>query len=164
MIRRLTGARQGFIAMVALILLIIFGILGIFYWLSSRLSTDMILNEAHRIKARSFAQAAIEKVKINICNQYNMNNHDLNYPSKYTKDTIDKEYNKAFADGEYRVLSVKPYENSNMTYYNVPHYQKGVMIGHYDIWEVTAAGKVFQTEVEAEMTTLIKIYRDFVTY
>lgn len=164
MIRRLNGARQGFIAMVALILLIIFGILGIFYWLSSRLSTDMILNEAHRIKARSFAQAAIEKVKINICNQYNMNNHDLNYPSKYTKDTIDKEYNKAFADGEYRVLSVKPYENSNMTYYNVPHYQKGVMIGHYDIWEVKAAGKVFQTEVEAEMTTLIKIYRDFVTY
>lgn len=156
--------RRGFIAIVALILLIIFGILGIFYWLSSRLSTDIILTEAHRIKARNFAQAAIEKVKINICNQYNMNNHDLNYPSKYCKGAIDKEYHKTFADGEFRVISVKPYERDNMTYYNVPHFQKGVVIGHYDIWEVKALGKVFQTGVEAKITSLIKIYRDFINY
>lgn len=156
--------RRGFIAVISLILLIIFGILGIFYWLSSRLSTDMILTEAHRIKARSFAQAAVEKVKINICNQYNMNNHDLNYPSKYVRDTIDKEYQKSFPDGEYRVISVKPYENGNMTFYNVPHYQKGVTIGNYDIWEVKAEGKVKPTGVTAEMTSLVKVYRDYVTY
>ncbi|MDN5279658.1 MAG: hypothetical protein PWR01_3623 [Clostridiales bacterium] len=161
---RYTGHRQGFIAMVSLILLLIFGILGIFYWMSSRMTTDMILTEAHRIKARNFAQAGIEKVKINICNQYNMNNHDLNYPSKFTRDRIDEEYHKVFADGEYRVISVKPYERSNLSYYNVPHYQKGVMIGHYDIWEVKSQGKVKQTGVTAELTSLIKIYRDYVTY
>lgn len=156
--------RQGFIAMVALILLVIFGILGVFYWLSSRMSTDMILTEAHRIKARNFAQAALEKVKINICNQYNMNNHDLNYPAKFTQSAVDKEYIRIFPDGEYRVVQVKPYENENLSFYNVPHYQKGVMIGHYDIWEVKTLGKVNGTGVEVEMTSLIKIYRDYVTY
>ncbi|MFZ5951642.1 MAG: hypothetical protein ACOYXC_13110 [Candidatus Rifleibacteriota bacterium] len=164
MIDHRLSARRGFIAMIAFILLVIFGILGVFYWLSSRLSTDMILTEAHRIKARSFAQAAIEKVKINICNQYNMNNHDLNFPSKYVQSAVDKEYHKTFPDGEYQVISVKPYENSNMTYYNVPHFQKGVAIGHYDIWEVKAAGRVKPTCIEAEMTSLVKIYRDYVTY
>lgn len=132
--------------------------------MSSRLSTDMILTEAHRIKARSFAQAAIEKVKINICNQYNMNNHDLNYPGKFSKGRIDEEYHVVFGDGEYQVTSVKPYESENLTFYNQPHYQKGVVIGHYDIWEVTATGKVKQSGVEAEIKTLIKIYRDYVTY
>ncbi|GAB4278099.1 MAG: hypothetical protein Kow0029_21210 [Candidatus Rifleibacteriota bacterium] len=156
--------RRGFIAITALILLVIFGIMGIFYWLSSRLSTDMILTEAHRIKARNFAQAAIEKVKINICNQYNLNNHDLNYPSKFSKDRTDREYNVSFADGEYKVISVKPYSIGNVTFYNVPHLRKGVMIGHYDIWEVKAVGRVKQTGVEAEMTSLIKVYRDFVSY
>lgn len=164
MIRPQNHARRGFIAMIAFILLIIFSILGMSYWMSSRLSTDMILAEAHRIKARNFAQAAIEKVKINIVNQYAMNNHDLNYPSGIVKDRIDKEYNMEFPDGEFRVVSVAPYEHSNMTYYNVPHYQKGVMIGHYDIWEVTAIGKVKPTDIQAEIKTLIKIYRDYVTY
>lgn len=156
--------RRGFIAMTALIMLIIFGILGVAYWLSSRLSTDMILIEAHRIKARNFAQAAVEKVKINICNQYNMNNHNLEYPSKYTSDRVDKEYNMVFADGEYRVVSVKPYEDSNRSYYNVPHYAKGVLVGNYDIWEVVAQGVVKPTGVVAEMRTLVKIYRDHLVY
>jgi len=150
--------------MVALILLIIFGIMGVSYWMSSRMTTSLILNEAHRIKARNFAQAAAEKVKINLCNQYNMNNHDLNYPAEYTKDRTDKEYKREFADGKYEVLSVKPYEAENMSYYSVPHYQKGVVIGHYDIWEVKTSGQVKSTGIEAEMTTLIKIYRDYVTY
>jgi hypothetical protein len=51
-----------------------------------------------------------------------------------------------------------------MTYYNVPHYQKGVVIGHYDIWSVKTYGQVKSTGIEAEMTTLIKIYRDYVSY
>jgi hypothetical protein len=38
------------------------------------------------------------------------------------------------------------------------------MIGHYDIWEVKSQGKVKQTGVTAELTSLIKIYRDYVTY
>jgi hypothetical protein len=155
---------NGFIAMISLILLLIFGILGISYWMSSRLTTDMILTEAHRIKARNFAQAAIEKVKINIVNQYSMNNHDLNYPSGIIKDRVDEEYNKSFPDGEYKVVSVKPYEYANLTYYNVPHYQNGVMIGHYDIWEVEATGMVKSTGVQARKKTLVKIYRDYVVY
>jgi hypothetical protein len=164
MIKRPQNSKRGFIAMVALILLIIFGIMGVSYWMSSRMTTSLILNEAHRIKARNFAQAAAEKVKINLCNQYNMNNHNLNYPSEYTKDRTDKEYNREFADGQYKVLSVQPHEADNMTYYNVPHYQKGVVIGHYDIWSVKTYGQVKSTGIEAEMTTLIKIYRDYVSY
>lgn len=156
--------KSGFIAMTALIMLLIFAILGVAYWLSSRLSTDMILTESHRIKARSFAQAAIEKVKINVCNQYNMNNHNLEYPAKYGSDRVDKEYNMAFADGEYRVVSVKPYEDGNKTYYNVPHNSKGFMVGNYDIWEVKARGIVKPTGITAEMRTLVKIYRDHLVY
>lgn len=150
--------------MTALIMLLIFGILGVSYWLSSRLSTDMILTEAHRIKARNFAQAAIEKVKINICNQYNMNNHNLEYPSKYSTDRIDKEYNMTFADGEYEVVSVKPYEEANRTFYNVPHYSKGIRVGNYDIWEVVTRGLVKPTGVTAETRALIKVYRDHSVY
>jgi hypothetical protein len=157
-------ARGGFIAMTALIMLVIFGIIGVAYWLSSRLSTDMILVESQRIKARNFAQAAIEKVKINICNQYNMNNHNLAYPAKYTTERIDKEYNMVFSDGEYRVVSVKPYEDGNRSYYNVPHHSKGVLVGNYDIWEVTTQGIAKPTGVVAEVRTLVKIYRDHIVY
>ena len=160
----INNQRQGFIAMTSLIMLVIFGILGVAYWLSSRLSTDMILVESQRIKARNFAQAAVEKVKINICNQYNMNNHNLAYPAKYTTDRIDKEYNMEFADGEFKVVSVKPYEDGNRSYYNVPHHAKGVLIGNYDIWEVTAQGIAKPTGVIAELRTLVKIYRDHIVY
>jgi len=156
--------RQGFIAMTALIMLVIFGVLGVAYWLSSRLSTDMILVESQRIKARNFAQAAIEKVKINICNQYNMNNHNLAYPAKFTTDRVDKEYNMVFADGEYRVMSVKPYEDGNRTYYNVAHHSKGVLVGNYDIWEVVARGIAKPTGMTAEMRTLVKVFRDHIVY
>ncbi len=156
--------RSGFIAMTALIMLVIFGILGVAYWLSSRLSTDMILVESQRIKARNFAQAAVEKVKINICNQYNLNNHNLDYPAKYTSDRIDKEYNLTFSDGEFKVESVKAYEDGNRTYYNVPHHSKGVLVGNYDIWEVKARGIAKPTGVVAEMRTLVKIYRDHIVY
>jgi len=156
--------RSGFISMIALILLVIFAILGVAYWLSSRLTTDMIFAESQRIKARNFAQAAVEKVKINICNQYSMNNHNLDYPSKFTVDRVDKEYNIEFADGEYKVISVKPYEEGGRRFYNVPHLQKGVMIGYYDIWEVIVNGKAKTTGIIAEMRTLVKVYRDHLVY
>lgn len=164
MIKKYQDGRSGFIAMMALILLVIFAILGVAYWMSSRLTTDMIFAESQRIKARNFAQAAVEKVKINICNQYNMNNHNLEYPAKYTSDRIDKEYNIQFADGEYRVISVKPLEEGGRTFYNVPHYHKGVMIGHYDIWEVKVNGLAKATGITAEMRSLIKVYRDYIVY
>lgn len=158
------GRRRGFVAMVALILLIIFAIIGVAYWLSSRLSTDMIFAESQRIKARNFAQAAVEKVKINLFNQYSMNNHNLDYPSKFTVDRIDKEYNIEFADGGFKVLAVKPYENGGRRFYNVPHFQKGVKIGNYDIWEIVVNGQAKASGIIAEMRTLIKVYRDQIVY
>ncbi len=150
--------------MIALILLIIFAILGVAYWMSSRVTTDMIFTESQRIKARNFAQAAVEKVKINICNQYNMNNHNLEYPGKFSSGRIEKEYYMEFADGEFKVIRVKPYEADGKKFYNVPHFQKGVMIGYYDIWEVIVNGTAKSTGMTAEMKTLIKIYRDHVVY
>ncbi len=156
--------RSGFVAMVSLILLVIFGILGVAYWLSSRLTTDMIFAESQRIKARNFAQAALEKVKINIVNQYNMNNHDLDYPPRFTNDRVSKEYNMEFADGEYKVVSVRPYEEGGRRFYNVGHHSKGVKIGNYDIWEVTTRGVAKATGINAELRALVKIYRDYVVY
>ncbi|HAE40614.1 MAG TPA: hypothetical protein DCG57_18570 [Candidatus Riflebacteria bacterium] len=162
--RHKKSARQGFIAMVSLILLVIFAILGVAYWLSSRLTTDMIFAESQRIKARNFAQAALEKVKINITNQYLMNNHDLEYPPRYTNDRVTKEYNIQFADGEFKVISVKPYEQGGRRFYNVAHHSKGVKIGNYDIWEVTTNGVAKSTGITAELRALVKIYRDYVVY
>ncbi len=152
--------------MIALVLLAIFGIMGTSYWLTSRVSTDMIVREAHRIKARALAQAAVEKVKINIINHYSSGDHNLEYPSKFVKDRTDKEYNIEFPDGSFSVLSVKPYDSptSNRSFYNVPHKQKGVIIGRYDIWEVVTSGKVKATGITAEITSLIKVYRDYVSY
>ena len=158
------NSRHGFVAMMSLILLVIFAILGVAYWLSSRLTTDMIFAESQRIKARNFAQAALEKVKINIANQYNMNNHDLEYPPRYTSDRVSKEYNIQFADGEFKVVSVRPYEEGGRRFYNVAHLSKGVKVGNYDIWEVTTHGVAKATGITAELRALIKIYRDHVVY
>jgi len=162
--KNISCRRSGFVAMVSLILLVIFGILGVAYWLSSRLTTDMIFAESQRIKARNFAQAALEKVKINIVNQYNMNNHDLEFPPKFTNDRVSAEYNMEFADGEYKVVSVRPYEEGGRRFYNVGHHSKGVKIGNYDIWEVTTRGVAKATGITAELRALVKIYRDFVVY
>lgn len=163
-INMLERQRHGFIAMFALVLLIIFGVLGTSYWITSRASTDMIIKEAHRIKARSYAQAGIETVKINIANQYSMGVHNVEYPSKYVKGRVDKEYNIKFTDGEYKVLSVKPFESENHTYQNALHYSNGVVIGHYDVWEIKAIGRVNSTKIEAEVKSLVKVYRDYVSY
>jgi len=158
--------RLGFIAFYAFIMLLILGIFGISYWFVSRLTTDMIYKEAHRIKARNFAQAGVEKVLINILNQYRLGNARLDYPGKFTKERIDKEYNVEFGDGRYRVELVKPYviPNSFKEMFGIPYYKNQVLIGFYDVWQVVVVGEIPETNTHARVETLVKVIRNFVQY
>lgn len=124
----------------------------------------MIVTEAHRVKARNFAQAAIEKVKINIANQYRANSYDMSFPNRYSRDRTSEEYKMEFGDGRYEVLSVKPHEDGSRSYNAVPHHKNGIKIGYYDIWEVIALGEVTSSGVKARTRSLIKVYRSFVHY
>ena len=63
-----SNKRSGFIAFVCMFLLVVFGLMGIAYWFNSRMNTDMFYMESLRIKAKNYAQAGIETVKINIRN------------------------------------------------------------------------------------------------
>lgn len=154
--------RSGFVAMTSLVMLILFGILGVAYWFSSRQNTDMVFAEAQRIKARNFAQAAVEKVKMNIVNQYRMNNFRLEYPKNDVR--TNKEYNMKFDKGEYRVISVRPYSLGSMKYYNIPYEVNGDSVGRYDIWEVVTQGISKPTRIIAEIHVLIKTYRYHIVY
>lgn len=156
--------RRGFIAVTAFILLLIFAIIGISYWSISRLSTDMILKEAHRIKARNLAQAGAEKVMINIMNQYRLGNYDLTFKPGYSKERIDEEYKKDFGDGRYQVEEVKAYEQDNRDFINQPYVKNRVQIGQYDVWQVTVTGEVPQSGVRATVETLVKVIRSSVQY
>lgn len=160
--------RRGFIAMVSFILLVILGILGISYWSISRLSTDQILKEAHRIKARSIAQAGVEKVLVHIMNQYRQKNFDLEYPGskKYTQERQDKEFKREVGDGYYQVETIEPYEwpSSNMTLRNRVYTKNRVPIGTYDVWRVVVLGVVPQTNIQARVETLVKVIRQVVQY
>jgi hypothetical protein len=158
--------RKGFVAMTALVILSILAILGFSYWSVSRQSTDQILKEAHRIKARNFAQAGVEKVMINIANQYNMGFFDLDFPSKFTKKGTEKEYAVDFGDGRYQVESVQVFvpPGTEKKMFGVPYYKNRVLIGFYDIWKITVAGEVYATKVTARVETLIKIIRKTVDY
>ncbi len=160
------SGRNGFIAFYAFIMLLILGIFGISYWIVSRLTTDMIYKEATRIRARNFAQAGVEKVLINILNQYRLGNARLDYPSKYTVERIDKEYNVEFADGRYRVELVKPYTmpGTFKEMFGVPYYKNQVLIGFYDVWQVVVVGEVPATNTTARVETLVKVIRNFVQY
>lgn len=167
MINTLKHARvqKGFIALLSVCMLLIFAIIGFAYWFSSRLTTDMIANEAFRIKARNFAQAAVEKVKIHIVNEYSRNNYDLNFSgSNYSSDSIGirREYAREFSDGKYAVVSVKPYQEGIAKYFNAPHFRKGIKVGYYDIWEVVTEGEA--SGIKAIKTSYIKVYRDFINY
>ncbi|MBF0499983.1 MAG: hypothetical protein HQM09_07610 [Candidatus Riflebacteria bacterium] len=165
MIERLkTNDRRGFIAVLALILLIVLGIFGLSYWTYSRFSTDQIVKEAHRIKARALAQAGLEKVMINIMNQYRMGNYDLSYSPGITKDRIDEEYRKDFGDGFYRVDDVRPYTANNHDYVNQPYLKNNIPIGKYDIWKITVIGEIPQTSVRATVESLVKVIRLNVNY
>lgn len=160
--------RRGFIAMYSFVLLLILGIFGISYWWVSRMSTDMIVKEAHRIKARNFAQAGIEKVMVNIMNQYNLGNHDLDYDPgfKFSVERIDKEYNVEFGDGSYAVDYVRPYEipSSNRKMRGIPYYKNGIRIGHYDLWEVSVTGETSQSGIKATVRTIVKVICNHVLY
>lgn len=160
------SARAGFIAFYAFIMLLILGIFGISYWLVSRMTTDMIFKEACRIRARNFAQAGVEKVLINILNQYRLGNAKLDYPGKYTVERIDKEYNVEFGDGRYRVELVKPYvlPGSFKEMFGVPYYKNQVLIGFYDVWQVVVVGEVPDANITARVETLVKVIRNFVHY
>ena len=163
--RRAASARRGFIAILSFILLLILATFGIAYWTASRLSTDQIFKEAHRIKARALAQAGIEKVQINLLNQYRLGNTDVSYaPGMFTTQRIDKEYNMDFGDGRYQVESVKPYAPGEKVFFNLPYVKNRVPIGSYDIWRVVVIGEVPQSAVRARVETLIKVIRNNVVY
>jgi len=160
--------RKGFIAVVAFILLVILGILGISYWSISRLSTDQILKEAHRIKARSIAQAGIEKVLVHVMNQYRLRNYDLEYPGskKYVQDRQEKEFKREVGDGYYQVELIQAYEppSTNAALRNRVYAKNRVPIGIYDVWRVVVVGVMPTTNVQARVETLVKVIRQTVQY
>jgi len=158
-------SKRGFIAFYSFILLLILAIFGISYWAVSRLSTSAIVQEAGRIRARSLAQAGVEKVMINIVNQYRLGNRNLEYPGKFSRDRTDKEYNVEFGDGSYRVESVQPYSmpGSSKVMKQVPYYQRQTVIGTYDIWKVVVVGEVPEG-AQARVETLLKIIRQYARY
>ncbi len=158
--------RRGFVASFTFIILLILAIFGVSYWSVSRLSTDQILKEAQRIKARNLAQAGIEKVMINIMNQYLMGNTSLDYPTKFAKETVDKEYEKDFGDGKYKVESVQIYfpPGSDKRMLNVPYFKNRVQIGSYDIWKIVAVGEIPDSKIIARVETLAKVIRNTVQY
>lgn len=152
------NSKNGFIAPLTMFLLVIFGLIGIAYWYSSRMNTDMLFVEAHRIKARNFAQAGIETAKIEIVNRSRTKLYDK------LSELKSKNFEKEFEDGGFRVVSIKPYELESVKYQKVPHIVKGRLVGDYDIWEVVAEGYSKQTKVTASIKTLIKVYRNSVVY
>lgn len=160
--------RRGFISMLTFVLLVIMGIIGVTYWLASRLTTDQIVRESLRIKARNLAQAGIEKVRVNIMNQYTLGIFDVSYPGKYNRGRTDQEYAVDFGpgDGCYKVESVKPYEmpGSGKKASGLDYVKNRVKIGVYDIWDVTVVGEVPGTGISARMRTLVKVIRSQVQY
>jgi hypothetical protein len=159
-------ARRGFVAMFSFVILLIGAIFGFTYWNISRLSTDQIVKEAHRIKARNLAQAGIEKVMINTMNQYQMGNMNLDYPTKFTTNVFQKEYERELGDGKYKVELVKIYTppGTDKPLSNVPYHKNRVLIGFYDVWQVVVIGEVAESKVTARVETLIKIIRRSVQY
>ncbi len=153
--------RSGFIAFVTMFLLLVFGLMGIAYLYSSRMNTDMLFVESQRLKARNYAQAGIEKVKINMCNICQRSKkYDMSSSSCFPK-----EYVKEFEDGGYRVISVEPFVFNGKEYKNVKHYVKGRLMGEFDVWEITVEGyskKVTRSVVEIK--TIMRIFRDSIVY
>ena len=160
--------KRGFIAMISFILLLILGIMGVGYWSVSRLSTDMIVKEAHRIKARNLAQAGVEKVMVNIMNQYRLGSFDMEYPgsNKFVRERLDKEYEMDFGDGRYKVELVEPYvlPGSNSGIRNQQYYKNKVSIGVYDVWRIVVVGEIPQSRTLARVETLVKVIRNTVQY
>ncbi|MBF0547354.1 MAG: hypothetical protein HQM08_23130 [Candidatus Riflebacteria bacterium] len=156
---------SGFISVISLIILLIFAVLGLFYWSISRYSTDMILKEAHRIKARALAHAAVETVMVNIMNQYRMGNFDVSFsPGKFSVSGTDREYNMDFGDGKFSVESVAPYAIGNKSFKDQGYYKNNVLIGNYDIWQIRALAVIPQSGTKARIDTLVKVIRTRTQY
>ena len=152
--------RSGFIAFVTLFLLAIFGLMGIAYWFNSRMNTDMLWVESHRLRARNFAQAGIEKVKIHMCNVCQRSDKfDMRL-----KNFKEAEFNKEFEDGGYRVKSIQPLTIGGVEYLNVKHTVKGRVIGEFDVWEVTVEGYTKKTGSKVEIKTTLRVFRDNIVY
>ncbi len=152
--------RSGFIAFITLFLLAIFGLMGIAYWYSSRMNTDMLWVESHRLRARNFAQAGVEKVKIHMCNVCQRSENSDMRLENYNP----VEFNKEFEDGGYRVKSIKPLTVDGVEYLNVKHVVKGRAIGEFDVWEVTVEGYTKKTKTLVEIKTILRVFRDNVVY
>ncbi len=162
--------RKGFIAFYSFILLLILGIFGIAYWWTSRLTTDMIVKESHRIIARNLAQAGVEKALVHIMNQYRLGNPSFEYPTGgnlgFSRDKADKEFNVSFADGSYLVEHIKPYvvPGSDRKMSGIPYFKNRVHVGFYDVWDISVIGKVDSTGIKVKVQTLAKVIRNFVQY
>lgn len=153
--------RKGFIAFVVMFLLVIFGLLGIAYWSSSRMNTDTLYIESQRLKARNYAQAGIEKVKLHMCNKcQRTNDYDMTESSSSRLAKLSKD----FEDGGYRVVSIQPFRVDGNMFKNVKHYVKGRLIGEYDVWEVTVEGYTKNVKTTVEIKHIIRIYRDNIVY
>ncbi len=152
--------RKGFIAFVTLFLLAIFGLMGIAYWFSSRMNTDMLWVESQRLRARNFAQAGIEKARLHICNVCQRSDKYDMRKSSYNKE----EFEKKFEDGGYRITGIEPFKYEGKEYLNVDHVVKGRVIGKFDVWEITSEGYTTKTKQVVEIKTIIRVFRDNVVY
>ena len=152
--------RKGFIAFVVMFMLVIFALMGIAYWASSRASTDTLYMESQRLKARNYAQAGIEKVKLNMCNMCQRTNKFDMRMSSSQKNKMSKE----FEDGGYRIVSIQPFAEGNTEFKNVKHIVKGRVIGEFDVWEVVVEGYTTKTKTCVEIKHIIRIYRDNIVY
>ena len=156
---KLKKHNSGFIAVVSLMLIVLFGIFGVMYWFSSKSNAEIIMFESDRIKARNYAMAGIEKVKIHLFNQYNLGEKRPEYKEK-SNSRLDAEYNIKFDEGTYKVTKVSPLGDGVGEWYGRPHFSRGLAIGFYDLWEIVCEGKVEKSGITAEVTAVIKIYRD----
>lgn len=157
MIRR---RKSGFIAFVCLFLLVIFALMGIAYWYSSRMNTDMFYMESLRIKAKNYAQAGIETVKINVRNNIKFEkNFDMDLATNNHKD-----YKKEFEDGGFRVISIKPLVVNGLEYRNQPHFVKGRLTGSFDAWSVKVEGYIKKPSVVVELDTIIRVFHENAVY
>ena len=157
MIRR---RKSGFIAFVCLFLLVIFALMGIAYWYSSRMNTDMFYMESLRIKAKNYAQAGVETVKINVRNNIKFDkNYDMSLENNNPKD-----YKKEFEDGGFRVISLKPLVIDGAEFRNKPHFVKGRLTGVFDVWSVKVEGYTKKPSVVVELDTVIRVFHENAVY
>ena len=152
--------KSGFIAFVCLFLLVIFALMGIAYWYSSRMNTDMFYMESLRIKAKNYAQAGIETVKINIRNNIKFDkNFDMTLETNNHKD-----YKKEFEDGGFRVISIKPLESDGIEFRSKPHFVKGRLTGYFDVWSIKVEGYTKKPSVVVEQDAIIRVFHENAVY